>query len=308
MRPVIPELPAAAADQEGEAELGLRYEDVCQDGRLRIEGIWPPMGRILWNEARMGASFSRLAARGIHNVLARVVMRAEDVPISPRVRALSRVRYQLGHTRDASGEVNRIVLGTWLTTESVPSRRAAHAFPAGQRQLVARAYGQHVFTRPSAPPEQRRVVRLDNEALPAVPEARVELPSASELLEAPAGCHFIDPEPRTDAAPLVFGLAHTDLNQHVNFLTYPRCVEDAALRHLAGAAEQRVLLGRGIELAYMKPCFAGDRMRIVLRAFASDSDATLGVCAAFVRDAAFGEARSWESFGRAHCIARLWLS
>jgi hypothetical protein len=306
-RPYIPDEPEVPAEQCAEAELGVRYEDVCQDGRLRIDGVWPPMGRILWNEARLGHVFARLAAAGVHNVLARVVIHAENVPISPRLRLRNRVRYQLGHTLDEQGQVNRIVLNTWLRSEGIPARKGPERVePGAMHTLVAQAHGQHVFIRRGAPAGQHRVLELEGPGLPAVPKECVELPSADDLLQPPPGGRFIEDAPAAEPAPVVFGLSHTDLNQHVNFLTYPRCVEDAALRRFGELGHGRPLLGRSVELSYLKPCFAGDRMRVVARAFAAGD--VLGVCAVFVRDARFEEARSWQQFGRAYCVARLWLS
>lgn len=302
MLPSIPEEPDVPSEQRGEAELGVRFEDICQDGRLRIDGVWPPMGRILWNDARMGRVFTGLGQRGIRNVLARLVIHAEDVPLSPRRRALSRVVYQLAHSVDDRGEVNRILLRNWLCTEAVP---AGSARGVTERRLVARAHGLHVFTRPNAPRGQHRVVSLDGTGLPQVPEPRVLVPAATDLLEAPPGSTFLDAAPRPDTAPLMFGLSHTDLNQHVNFLTYPRCIEDAALRRFAELEPGRRLLARSLEIAYSKPCFAGDCMRVVLQAFGVG--AVRGVCAVFVPDGEFQEGASWDALGRAHCTARLWM-
>ncbi|HMJ16269.1 MAG TPA: hypothetical protein VK524_32875 [Polyangiaceae bacterium] len=302
MRPFIPEEPDVPSEQRGEAELGVRFEDICQDGRLRIDGVWPPMGRILWNETRMGRIFTGLGKSGIRNVLARLTIHAEEVPISPRRRALSRVVYQLGHCVDEQGEVNRIVLRNWLLTEAVPAGSAPDAV---QRRLIARAHGLHVFTRPNAPPGQHRVLSLEAPALPRVPEARVELPVAGELLQAPAGATFMDAVPRPDTAPLIFGLSHTDLNQHVNFLTYPRCIEDAALRRFVELEPGRRLLARSLEISYAKPCFAGDSMRVITQAWQLGS--VRGVCAVFVPERDFSKDTSWDAFGRAHCIARLWM-
>jgi hypothetical protein len=302
LAPFIPEEPDVPSGQRDEAELGMRFEDICQDGRLRIDGVWPPMGRILWNDARMGSAFSALAKRGIHNVLARLTIHAEDVPVSPRRRALSKVVYQLAHTVDERGEVNRILIRNWLCTEAVPARS-----PKGftERRLVARAHGLHVFSRPLAPPGQHRVVALEGPDLPPVPETRIDLPPVTDLLRAPPGAAFLEPAPRPDFSPLVFGLSHTDLNQHVNFLTYPRCIEDAALRRFAELEPERRLLARSIEIAYSKPCFAGDRMRIVLQAF--ELEQARGVCAVVVPERDFSSASSWDAFGRAHCTARLWM-
>jgi hypothetical protein len=302
MVPFIPEEPDVPSEQRGEAELGVRFEDICQDGRLRIDGVWPPLGRILWNEARIGRPFAELGKRGIWNVLARLVIRAEEVPISPRRRALSRVLYQFAHTVDERGEVNRVVMRNWLCTEAVPARSPADVT---ERRLIARAHGLHVFTRPLAPADQRRVVSLEGTGLPRVPETRIDMPAAAELLQTPPGGAFLEAAPRPDTAPLVFGLSHTDLNQHVNFLTYPRCIEDAALRRFAELEPGRRLLARGLEIAYGKPCFAGGRMRVVLQAF--ELGDVRGVCAVFVPDAEFSGSARWEALGRAHCTARLWM-
>ncbi|HEY6562044.1 MAG TPA: hypothetical protein VI072_32475 [Polyangiaceae bacterium] len=302
MLPLIPDEPDVPSDQRGEAELGVRFEDICQDGRLRIDGVWPPMGRILWNDARMGRVWSGLGKHGIRNVLARLVIHAEEVPISPRRRALSRVVYQLAHTVGDRGEVNRILLRNWLCTEAVPGGSPAHAT---ERRLIARAHGLHVFTRPNAPPGQHRILSLAGTELPEVPETRISMPQPADLLLAPPGATFLDPVPRPDTAPLMFGLSHTDLNQHVNFLAYPRCIEDAALRRFAELEPGRRLLARSLEISYSKPCFAGDSMRVVLQAFELGS--VRGVCAVFVPDRVFPNDANWEALGRAHCSARLWM-
>jgi hypothetical protein len=304
LEPLIPDEPDVPAEQRAEAELGLRYEDVCQDGRLRIEGVWPPLSRLMWHEGRLGAPFAELAEQGVHNVLARLTLHAEEVAVSPRRRVLAQVRYQLAHTLDANGDVNRIVLNTWLRGHAFPSRRVQPN--ASERVPFGRAYGQHVFTRVGTRAADRRVLALEHASLPRVPALRVELPGAETLLEAPPSAQFMEERVRADAAPLVFGLSHTDLNQHVNFLTYPRSIEEAALRRFAELGVTRALLARSIEIAYLKPVFAGDHMRVVLRAFTAKD--VLGVCAALVQDVPFDpDAKSFADFGRAHCVARLWL-
>lgn len=71
----------------------------------------------------------------------------------------------------------------------------------------------------------------------------------------------LTPEP----TPLVFGVVHTDSNQHVNSLVYLRLFEEAVLRSLP--AKTGPVLARRLEIAYRKPCFAGDRMRIHTKTF-----------------------------------------
>jgi acyl-CoA thioesterase FadM len=53
----------------------------------------------------------------------------------------------------------------------------------------------------------------------------------------------------------------------VNSLVYPRMFEEAAIRRFAALGVPCPVLARGMEIAYRKPCFAGDRVRIALQAF-----------------------------------------
>ena len=61
-----------------------------------------------------------------------------------------------------------------------------------------------------------------------------------------------------DPTPLPLGLAHTDANQHVNSLVYPRLFEEAVLRRLATLGKPTALLTRRAEVAFRKPAFAGE--------------------------------------------------
>ena len=313
----IPERPDVPDEQIGSAEHELRYDDLCQDGRLRIGGVWAPMGRILWTRMPVAKTLAALGAQGVRNVLSFVMMEADDVPLSMRGFAHSEVRYRLGHTTGADNQPNRIVFETWLTTQAVPGRQGdPTARPSGESVPAARAFGQHVFTRPSAPAGQHRVLRLEHPNFVELPPERVEFFDPKRILALPDGAEPLEPEPRAEAAPVVFGVVHTDGNQHVNFMVYPRLTEDGALRRLAELGFHGRLLGRRAEVGYRKPCFAGDRMRLVLQAFRLNEK--LGVVAALVPDEApvsdgapAGHGHSadpWSAFGRSHCMVRLLLS
>jgi hypothetical protein len=209
------------------------------------------------------------------------------------------LRYRLAHSVDAGGSVDRIVFETWLESHAPrgvpndPSRALQ-----GERVEVARAYGLHVFTRPAAPPGEHRVLELDDPELERVPEARSPRRDALELLALPDGAEPLEPAATPDAAVIAFGLAHTDGNQHVNFLAYPRLVEDATLRRLSALGFGSRRLARFAEIGYRKPCFAGDRVRILLRAFRFQGE--LGAVAAFVPETG-DEARP-------NCTVRMLLS
>ena len=57
-----------------------------------------------------------------------------------------------------------------------------------------------------------------------------------------------------------FGMMHTDSNQHVNSLVYPRVFEELAVRRHGDAK----LLARAVEMRWRKPFFAGERARVAL--------------------------------------------
>ncbi len=46
----FPEAPDRANATLGKGTTRLRFEDISQDGRLRLEGVWPPIGPILWGQ------------------------------------------------------------------------------------------------------------------------------------------------------------------------------------------------------------------------------------------------------------------
>src|SRR4030095_17006131 len=114
---------------------------------------------------------------------------------------------------------------------------------------------------------QHRVVRLEGTDLPELPETEVEFFDPRSLLALPVGSAPLGPAPIIDGAPVVFGLVHTDGNQHVNFLVYPRLVEDALLRRLPELGFDAKKLGRSVEVGYKRPCFAGDHMMLLMQTF-----------------------------------------
>jgi hypothetical protein len=301
----FPAPPPLPADQIGEGSSSLRYEDVAQDGRLRLEGVWPPIGPILWGRLAVAQSLGQLGRSGVRTVLSYVAMEGGDDPISVRNRAQHKVYYQLGHTLDDSGAVNRILFNSWIVSEAPRGLPNNPGVPhAGEPVFVARAFGQHVFSRPAAPAGKHRVLSLEGSDLPAVPGSRLPWHDARGLLSLPEGVEAIEPTPRADTQATAFGLVHTDGNQHVNFLSYPRLAEEAALRRLSELGVSTRLLARRVEVGYRKPCFAGDRVRIVLQAFQRGAD--YGVVAAFVPED-LGGAGSWAELERAHCVLRVWL-
>jgi hypothetical protein len=98
-------------------------------------------------------------------------------------------------------------------------------------------------------------------------------------------------------------VAHTDSNQHVNSLVYPRLFEDAALRRFAALGRLKPpVLSRHVEAAFRKPCFAGETYAVALQAFTLEG--RLGAVGKFVSQA---DASSEEGLRKAkgHCFVRM---
>jgi len=257
--PPWPEFPA---DQAHTAEMLLRYEDVAQDGRVTPLGVVPSMSG-LWHYALRAHPGQRAAiAQRIIPIMTRLTINALEAPIRVDRPVESRAGFLLA--RDGDGDEARIYLNVWAELRGAAGRVGAR--PPGPPVLAGQLFAEHLYTRPFAPPDQRRVSRLPGEGFPEVPEARHAAPPATAAAEAPPGARWLD-ELAPDPAEVAFTLDQTDSNQHVNSLVYVRVFLDAVQRRLAAGGHPLAVLSRAVEIAYRKPCFAGDRVRTHLRLF-----------------------------------------
>jgi hypothetical protein len=180
------------------------------------------------------------------------------------------------------------MLDMWADLHGPVGRTYGTVDGAGQRALAGRVYAEHVLTRPFAPPEERRVMSLDFPGAPEVTAARPPSPALDVIASLPEGAKPLEPARRADPTPLVFGLMHTDSNKHVNSLVYLRVFEEAALRRFAALGQGLEVIGETIDIAYRKPCFAGQTMRVVEQAF--ELDGRLGSAAVLVPASSAGGA------------------
>lgn len=246
-------------------ELMLRFEDIAQDGRLMLEPL--PAGLTpLWRGVEARAR-GWLAAGSIP-IISRITAEAGDGPFAMDVPLTVEGGFSLAHTVDDAGRVQRVVLDADVTftgkvgrTTLPPPDDAGRVVPAGRLRV------EHVFTRPFAPKEERRVTYLEENGERFVPPARRAWKEPRATLEVPAGARPLDEDFVRDEVPLVLGLTHTDSNQHVNSLFYPRSFEDAALRHLARLERSTHVLGRRVDIAFRRPSFAGETLHVYLRAY-----------------------------------------
>jgi hypothetical protein len=286
----FPDEPAVPDEARTTGTSALRYEDVSQDGRVALLGLPHAIGDVVWQKLLLRHAVARATRAGLIPVLSRFVIEGGEGPVSVRKPLSVDARYRLAHTVDGNGLVDRLLLEMWASLTA--PRAHTHGGGDGATIFAGRVYAEHVFTRLFAPPAERKVLRLDFEGLPPVPPVRTVWRAPAALLEPPAAAaRALDEALRPDEASVVFGLNHTDSNRHVNSLVYPRLFQDAALRRFGEHRRDTRLIARRLEIAYRKPCFAGERASIMLRAFELES----GLCAvgAFVSDGA--------PLGRPHC-------
>ncbi len=280
---LLPPEPAVAPDQHCLGELSLRYEDVTQDGYLVVEAAPTALGEI-WRRLEGDQRAALGSEEGVLPILSRLVVESGEGPISVFPPCEVRGAYHVAHTVDDGGSVDKLILGMWASIGAGIGRTQGEPpADAGRAVVAARVFAEHVFTRPFGPPEQRKVRALLRDGAPFVPPDRWVHRGPEASLTLPEGAVALDPEPVPDAASTVFGLDHTDSNQHVNSLVYTRLFIEAALRRLDALGEPRARLrARAVEIAYRKPSFAGERVRPLLTAFRLGD--TLGVTAALLSE------------------------
>jgi hypothetical protein len=257
-----PPAPVFAPGTDATTSQYMRYEDVTMDGRLIP--IAAPAGLAgLWREVL------------VHHVGHRNSIRAGVIPILTRLTIGTtphQVRidrpfethngFALAHDRDEAGNVARIFMNIWCSLRGIAGRLGRDT--TGDLTLAGTVFAEHVYTRPLAPPDQRRVVALGVEGHPDVPDLHYAMPAPTAAGELPAGAVWID-DSIPDKADYVFTLDQTDSNQHVNSLVYVRLFLEAVNRRLAERGDGLRVRATAVDIAYRKPCFAGDRVRAHVR-------------------------------------------
>jgi hypothetical protein len=263
--PPFPELPD---EQRRTGDVSLRYEDFSQDGRVQLSSLVHACGPLFWSRLPDDPRARRtMQEQGIVPVLSRLVLEGRPGSFTLARPFTATGGYQLAHASKGD-EVERLLILMWCEI-SGPRGRLFGPQPAGagEQATCGRFFAENVFTRLFAPAEQRKVVRFEIPGLPAIPEHRHTTRPHGTIVALPDGAVPLEPTLSPDLGPLVFGVCHTDANQHVNSLVYPRMFEEAAIRRFAALGVPAPGLARGAEIGFRKPCFAGDRVRILLQVF-----------------------------------------
>ena len=266
--------PPTSFDRDGGvASLRPRYEDIAQDGRLQLHALMPGLGVAVWQSL-----LSKLAAAGVFRaqgilpILRRLVAVGEDRPVSVNVPIGYEGSFRFA--KEQGGE--RLFLNMWLQAKApIATTIGPDPLADALREPAGRVFAEHVITRPFAPPGERKVTRLDAPGVPPVPEAEHAFEATEALIEGLA---------LEEAGEVLFGQLHTDSNQHVNSLVYPRMFEELALRKLAAGPKRGPLLARSLDIRWRKPFFAGERARVVMNLAEGESGSVV-VTGAFLGEA-----------------------
>jgi hypothetical protein len=272
------------------ARVHLRFEDVTQDGQLLLEALPNALSATVWRGLlRDDAGARALYAQGIVPILSRFVLEGTRGPFSASAPIEAEGSYRLARVDGTSPALpergqnldgGRLMLDMWADLHGPLGRTYGPVDGAGTIALAGRVYAEHVLTRPFAPAGERRVTRLDFPGAPHITATRPAPPAYESIAAPPEGATLLEPTPKPDPVPLTFGLMHTDSNMHVNSLVYLRVFEEAALRRFATLGKSAKVLGRTMDIAYRKPCFAGQSMRVVQQAF--EIGGRLGTSAALI--------------------------
>jgi acyl-CoA thioesterase FadM len=284
--PPLPDLPD---DHVATASFELRYEDLAQDGRMMMTALPPALGWTVWRQL-LAQHPARAAAqnRGIVAILTRLTVDGTDATIRVDRPVEATGAYQIAKQ---AGNGERLFMNMWVEVRGASGRMVPPQGP-GPNIVAGRLFAEHTFTRLFAPPDQRRVAPADVRGVDET-IAEYAFAGADTAMQLPDGAAPLDDAYVPDETEICFGLDHTDSNQHVNSLVYPRLFAEAALRRFARHGRRRDVLVRHLDVAYRKPSFAGDRVRLHLRAFALGERA--GVAGWLAAD---GEARP-------RCAARI---
>jgi hypothetical protein len=265
----FPTEPELAQEQLSEVNFALRYEDITQEGRLKLASMPNAFSDAIWRTL-LSANPMYLGCfqQGILPILSRFVLDGTTTSISSQRPLRVKARYQLARAVAPTGETERLLLNCWATLWGKPGHPLSPVPESDTLSLVGRVFGEHIFTRPFATKEERKVLSLSGvEGAPAEPPVIQPWSPPRDALQLPEGAALIDSQLVADETPTVFGMMHTDANQHVNSLVYPTLFEEAMLRRLSILGRPTNVLSHQMDVRYRKPCFAGERLRVWLQLF-----------------------------------------
>lgn len=246
-RPPDSRLPEVLDGRRVTGPVSQRYEDVDQEGRLLLVSLPHALGELVWPDVMKDPETVSLALDGVIPILTRLRLEVGDGPVSAIQPLRGEAAWHRATVRDPQGALSRIVLVMEVNLSAPEGVTMAPPDPEAPILHVGSILAEHAYTRPFAPPAERRVLDLCGR----VPEA-----SWTERV-----FHLVAPLPPPEIAfnstYHTFGIMHSDPNGHVNSLVYPRLFQEQAIL-LTGRREA----ARRIDVHWRKPFFSGDTARL----------------------------------------------
>ncbi len=245
---LTPEQALAQTDVVASVSLPMRWEDVDQTGRVTLPALASALGEACWRGYLKDHPLRECERQGIVAIQSRMSARFSDASVSAEADLECEGRVTLART-ERDGDVHRLLL---LLSVNVygPSSRTYAPQPDnhGERVWLGQTFQEAVFTRPFAERGARRVLALPDVGLPVVPETLVARDEALLDVASPRfSSQFITKD-------VTFGRVHSDANQHVNSLVYPRIFEEKVIE-----IDGRTDSPRALSMTFRKPSFVGER-------------------------------------------------
>jgi hypothetical protein len=296
---MTPERSPLETEYRNVGTIDVRYEDVAQDGRPLLECVPPSLGCVWRKELANHPDAPKTQGLGIVPILTRIEVALGEDSFSPMQRFDVEGRAGMLAATNAEDGYKRAL----LDIETIVYGKTSHALlprtGPSERREVGRIRAEHVLTKLFAKKDERRVTPEDVRAAGVRLDGARVWSRPQQIVEAPDGVTAIDGDFVRDTVPLAMGLMHTDSNQHVNSLVYPRLFEEAVMRRLHSLGRSRAVLSRALSIGWRRPSFAGDVLHVEMRLF--EKGARLVACGMF-----FGE--NERDRARARCYVRVDLA
>ena len=239
------------------------FEDLSERSAVKLSSMLRLTGRphyTLWAQEIGGAHFKERT--GQFFPIYYLDVEVTDVPIESREPVDVDVRIRLGKHLDAAGRVERLISEAWTEV----SGSAAD----GRRLRIGGTHKQAIFTRPDAPPGERRVVVLHPSlGLGDLPERIIRPFTVDDVMAPPAGGGA--GEEFEDCEAHVWSYQQTDPNGHVHAMDYVRVMEAFATDELARRGQSpRDRAFTRARVLFRRPCFTGQWYRRAFTRFSED--------------------------------------
>ncbi|MCB0218350.1 MAG: hypothetical protein KDH09_01530 [Chrysiogenetes bacterium] len=273
----MPRDPDTTFTTEGESRFG--FDDITERYALKMTSLARMGAPVNWALFQKEVMPPHLRLKkGLAAIVYRQELEITDTPLQIQTPLKVLVKLQLG--KNGEGEDTRIIARSDVEVLGTP-------MGGGELVSAGRMMIDHVFTRLTAPPPERRVRAFDPEMDFSAPTPAREFDylAPQALLDPPAGYEPLG-EAVCDGEPHVWPYGNTDPNLHIHMMDYVGFGATFATDQFArlGKPATDYFFNR-CSVVYRRPFFTGDPYHRRGRAFTLDGGAPtdLALCGAYYR-------------------------